>query len=415
MKKKPILGWFPLLYFYQALPFFWVTSLSTVFYKQMGVSNTTAALLSSIFYAPWILKAFGGPWVQSRSTLKRWIVGTQTSIALLMMISSIVVTTPFSVTGLSILFMLIATLGTLHDIAAEGEYIHALTSTQHASMIGVRATFFRLGWLAMQGGAITLIGITGSWQKVILVYLVIMGIVPLILSRTLNSDSAAKHLSVAKEEEKFLKILAQYFKKNEIIDILLFLLLYRFSESQLQKLAIPFFIDPRVKGGLEIPTTSIGVIYGTLGPLFLTLGGLLSGWLISRYGLTRLIVTIGIAANIPHALYTWMAFHQPEKIIWVATLINIEQFFYGVGFTAYLLFMVKTAQGKNATAHYAISAGFMAMGMMIPGSWSGWLADRLGYSWFFVWVLVSVIPSVWVTIRGRNVLQRLEKEPSHHT
>lgn len=401
-RKKNIWGWFPLLYFYQALPFFWATSLSTVFYKQHHVSNTHAALLSSIFYAPWVLKPLGGPWVQSTSTLKRWIVLTQSLIAVLMLISSFFVETPLSVPALSVTFLLIATLGMLHDIAAEGEYIHALTPQQHASMIGVRATFFRLGWLAMQGGAISLVGITGSWRQVIWIYLGIMALVPLILSQTLNTDSATKPADFAREEERFLSILKQYFQKKEITDILLFLLFYRFSESQLQKLAIPFFMDPRDQGGLAISTTTIGVIYGTLGPLFLTLGGLLSGWMISRYGLARTLVPIAIAANLPHALYTWMAFTQPESVAWVATLINIEQFFYGIGFTAYLLFMVKTSQGKNATAHYAISTGLMAMGMMIPGSWSGWLEDQMGYRWFFVWVLLSVIPAVWVTVRAKQ-------------
>ena len=377
-----------------------MTSLSTVFYKQIGVSNTVAALASSIFYAPWVLKPLAGPVVQSRSTRRQWILGAQFLILIFMTTQSFMVNSPLSVPLMSGLFMLIAILGMFHDIAAEGEYIEAQTLAQQTSMIGVRATFFRLGWLAMQGGAMMLVGILGSWQKVIWVYMTIMALTPLILSRTLN-------VLPKTGSNEFKKIFFEYFKKKEILDILLFLLLFRISEAQLQKLAIPFFMDSREVGGLGMSTTTIGLIYGTLGPIFLTLGGLFAGWLCSRFGLIQCILFMSLALNLSHALYVWLAIAQPENVLYVATLVNIEQFCYGVGFTAYLLFMVNTSRGKNSTAHYAISTGLMSMGMMIPGAWSGWLQDKLGYTNFFIWVVISIIPSIWVSIRAKRVLSTL--------
>lgn len=401
------LRWFAPLYFYQAMPFFLVTSVSTVFYKQYGISNTVAALLSSIFYAPWVIKPLGGPFVQAASTLKRWVIGTQVLTASLLGLAAFSTHSSFAVVLISICFGCMAILGTLQDIAAEGYYLIALDEKEQTRLIAWRATFFRLGWLSMQGGAIYLAGLyfsqsqdaAGSWQKVLLIYLVGFVLLTFLLSQVLPRIPK-RSSGVA----GFWAITVDFFKRKDIIEILLFILLYRFSEAQLQKLAIPFFMDPRDIGGLGIPTTTIGMIYGTLGPIFLTIGGFAGGAAVTKWGLKKCIVTMAISVNLSHALYVWMAYQQPMEISWIAFLINFEQFFYGFSFTGFLLFMVRSSQGKYPTAHYAICTGLMAMGMMIPGSWSGWLQDRMGYPSFFVWVLFAGIPCVWVSVRARRAI-----------
>ncbi len=74
----------------------------------------------------------------------------------------------------------------------------------------------------------------------------------------------------------------------------------------------------------------------------------------------------------------------------------IEQFGYGFGFTAYMLYMIMVVEGEHKTAHFAICTGFMALGMMLPGMWSGWLQDTVGYRHFFLWVILSTIPGFLV-------------------
>ena len=75
----------------------------------------------------------------------------------------------------------------------------------------------------------------------------------------------------------------------------------------------------------------------------------------------------------------------------------VEQLGYGFGFTAFMLYLLYFADGPHKTAHYAICTGFMALGMMIPGMWSGWLQSHLGYRHFFVWVMLATIPGFIVT------------------
>jgi PAT family beta-lactamase induction signal transducer AmpG len=171
------------------------------------------------------------------------------------------------------------------------------------------------------------------------------------------------------------------------------LLLYRFPEAQLLKLATPFLLDKTELGGLGLSTKAVGIAYGTVGLTALTLGGLLGGWVISRVGLKRALWPLILLMHVPNAVFVMLAIAQPQDVVIVSAALAIEQFGYGLGFTAYLMYMILVADGPHKTAHYAICTGFMALGMMLPGMWSGWLQQQLGYLTFFVWVLVATIPS----------------------
>ncbi|PIE22926.1 MAG: MFS transporter [Planctomycetota bacterium] len=186
---------------------------------------------------------------------------------------------------------------------------------------------------------------------------------------------------------------ASFFKRRDIVMVLAFLLFYRFGEAQLVKLAAPFLLDSRDVGGLGLSTGEVGFAYGTVGVLALTVGGILGGLLVSKHGLKRWLLPMVVAINLPNAVYILLAATQTESFFLVNLCIAVEQFGYGFGFTAYMMYMILVAQGPQKTAHFAITTGFMALGMMIPGMFSGWLQEALGYHNFFVWVLIATIPA----------------------
>lgn len=201
-------------------------------------------------------------------------------------------------------------------------------------------------------------------------------------------------ISVGKE---FLRTFSLFFKKKEITIIITFLLIYRFGEAQLVKLASPFLLDPRESGGLGLTTGEVGFVYGTVGIIALTLGGITGGFLASRDGLKKWIWWMFAAINIPHLLYIYLAFAQPESLILINLCVAGEQFGYGFGFTAYMLYMIYVSAGEFKTSHYAICTGFMALSMMIPGIFAGMIQEALGYPNFFIWILLTMIPGFFVT------------------
>jgi PAT family beta-lactamase induction signal transducer AmpG len=192
---------------------------------------------------------------------------------------------------------------------------------------------------------------------------------------------------------EFFRTFALFFKKKQIGVILLFLLFYRFAEAQLVKLASPFLLDAQEVGGLALTTGEVGFVYGTVGILALTFGGILGGILAARHGLKFWLWPMIVAINLPNAVYVYLAYFMPESFVMINIAVAVEQFGYGFGFTAYMLYMIYVSEGEHKTAHFAITTGFMALGMMIPGMFSGWIQDIIGYQHFFVWVMIATIPS----------------------
>jgi len=207
-----------------------------------------------------------------------------------------------------------------------------------------------------------------------------------------DRDKPGDASSVAIFVKEFFLTFGSYFRKPKIILLLLFLLLYRFGEAQLMKMVVPFLLDGREIGGLGLTTGQVGFVYGTVGIISLTCGGLIGGMVASKHGLKAWLWPMILIMHLPDAVFIYLANTQPDNLFTINLCVAVEQFGYGFGFTAYMLYMIYISRGKHPTAHYAICTGFMAMGMMFPGMWSGWLQEIIGYQHFFIWVLLATIP-----------------------
>jgi PAT family beta-lactamase induction signal transducer AmpG len=192
---------------------------------------------------------------------------------------------------------------------------------------------------------------------------------------------------------EFFKVFGRFFRKPDILAVLAFLLFYRFGEAQLVKLVTPFLLDPRADGGLGLTTEEVGIVYGTVGVIALTVGGLLGGYAVSRHGLRAWLWPMVFIMHIPDLMFVYLSQVQPDSFVAITSAVAFEQFGYGFGFTAYMMYMILVAEGPNKTAHYALCTGFMALGMMLPGMASGAIQEALGYKAFFIWIMLSTIPS----------------------
>ena len=405
-RARNVWWWIPTLYFGQGIPYVAVMTLSVILYKNMGVSNTDIALYTSWLYLPFVIKPLWSPFVDMFRSKRWWIVWLELLIgaAFALVALTLPMENFFRIT--LAVFWLLAFSAATHDIASDGFYMLGLQQYEQAAYVGIRSTFFLLSMITGQGGLVFLAGrltdVTGNltlaWSIVFLLlgamFVSLFAYHGLMLPRPANDVA---NIEEGKVGRTFVLIFAKFLKKKEIITVLAFLLLYRFAESQLVKIAPVFLLDATEKGGLGLSTATVGIVYGTIGVIALTVGGLLSAYLISRHGMKFWMWVMAIAINVPNAVYVYMAVALPSDLNLIATLVAIEQFGYGFGFTGYVLFMIMTAKGEHQTAHYAICTGFMALGMMLPGMPSGWLQSQLGYTNFFIWVCVATIPSFLVT------------------
>ncbi|MFA6618701.1 MAG: MFS transporter [Candidatus Neomarinimicrobiota bacterium] len=198
--------------------------------------------------------------------------------------------------------------------------------------------------------------------------------------------------SVGKAIKDFFATFGSFFTKEGIGLAIVFLLLFRLGESQLVKLSAPFMLDTRELGGLGLTAGEYGLAYGTIGIIFLTLGGILGGMAVAKHGLKKWIWWFAIMINVPNAAYIFLSYVQPSSLWIIIPSIAFETFGYGFGFTAYMMFMIYISRGEYKTSHYAICTAFMALGMMLPGMISGWLQEIIGYQHFFIWVMIATIP-----------------------
>jgi PAT family beta-lactamase induction signal transducer AmpG len=309
-----------------------------------------------------------------------------------------------------VFFWLLAFNSATHDIAADGFYMLATTEREQAFFSGIRNTFYRVAWIVAQGGLVILAGTlrerTGSfsfaWSAVFILVAGIflcLGLYHQFILPKPSIDRPQSLGSLKKFMVEFFKTFGTFFRKPKIVTLLLFILLYRFGEAQLVKMAQLFLLDPRNQGGLALTDRQVGSIYNIVGVTALLLGGLLGGLVVSRQGLRSWLWPMLLAIHLPDAVFIWLAYAQPESLSVIGAGVAVEQFGYGFGFTAFMLYMIYIARGEHRTAHYAICTGFMALGMMIPGLWSGWLQEHIGYPHFFTWVILATIPSFIVAAK----------------
>ncbi len=391
--------WIPTLYFAEGLPYFAATVVSVILYKRLGVSNTDIALYTSWLYLPWVVKPFWSPIVEMLSTRRCWILTTQLFMgAMLAAIAFTIPVNSFFQWTLA-LFWLLAFSSATHDIAADGFYMLGLSGEQQAFFSGIRSIFYRLATIFGQGILLYLAGwledktgsITTAWSITFAITAAIM----LLLGGThkLTLPTPAKDISrstkgVKEALQSFGDIWSSYFKKPGILPALLFMLLYRLPEAQLVKILNPFLLDTHADGGLALSTKQIGITYGIIGVVGLIIGGIAGGLAISKKGLKYWLWPMVAAISLPDLVYVYLSYAQPTEQYIIDICIFIEQMGYGFGFTAYMMYLIYFSRGKYPTAHYAISTAFMALGMMLPGMLSGYIQESLGYTNFFIWVMI---------------------------
>ena len=390
-------AWVPTLYFAEGLPYVLVVTVSAIMFKQLGISNADVALYTSWLYLPWVIKPFWSPFVDLVKTKRWWLLLTQVILgAGLAGVALTLNTTNFFRWSLAIMWLLAFSSAT-HDISIDGFYMLGLDEGEQSLFVGIRNTAYRIAMIAGQGGLLILVGqfekLFGSTVRAWTLGFMIAGALMILLwlyhSYILPHPVAdcTTGISGSNILKEFGMTFVSYFRKPYIVPALLFILLFRFPEAQLGKIAPLFLIDPVEAGGLGLTTGEVGFAQGTLGVIGLLLGGILGGITLSRYGLKKCIWYMVAAISVPDLVYVYLSWFPTQNMALVSTCIFIEQMGYGFGFTAYTLFLMYFARGEHQTSHYAISTGIMALGMMLPGMISGMLQEHMGYRTFFIWVI----------------------------
>ena len=306
------------------------------------------------------------------------------------------------------LFWITAFASATHDIAADGFYMLGLDSNKQAEFVGIRSTFYRLSSIFGQGVLVALAGyidnhtweIHLAWKVTLLISAVIFSAVTLVHTWTLPRPVSDASYTASKPKDiiiGFGRTISTFFTKKGILVAMLFMLLYRLPEAFLVKMMNPFLLDPMSEGGLGMTNEAVGIIYGTVGVAALTVGGILGGIAASRWGLKKALWPMALSLTLPCLSFVFLAAFQPQNILVTGACVALDQFGYGFGFTAYMLYLIYFSEGEFKTAHYSLCTAFMALSMMLPGMVAGYVQEWLGYTSFFIFVMVCCLVTVAVT------------------
>lgn len=414
--------WIPTLYIAEGLPYFAVNTLTVLMYVNLGIGVAEMTFYTGWLYLPWVIKPFWSPFVDLFKTKHWWTIVMQLLIGVCLAAVAFLLPTSFFFASTLAVFWLMAFFSATHDIAADGYYMLELTPHQQAAFVGVRSTFYRIASIIGQGGLVILAGhleqslgnIPAAWAWVFAIlsaFFLLIGVYHMKGMPETSADTPVAGVTPKTIFKDFGMTFVTFFQKPYIITAIAFMLFYRLPEALCIKLVQPFLVSPKTSGGLALTTTQVGFINGTVGVVALLLGGIAGGVAISRGGLKRLLWPMALSLTLPCLFYCLLSMTQPSSFFWISSAVFLEQFGYGFGFSAYMLYLIYFCRGENQTSHYAFCTAFMALGMMIPGMFAGRLYESLaglhifeasgpqGYVNFFWLVMISCIATFIVCLK----------------
>ena len=401
MKENKPWYWIPFLNFSSGFPYAIIISVSVIMYKDLGINNEDIGFYTSLLYLPWVIKPIWSPFIDLYATKRKWFLTMQLLIAITFLIVGATISfNHFFILSLA-LFWVGAFASASNDVASDGYYMLALAKEQQAFFLGIRSTFYRLSMLTGNGLIVILAGFlenkfgdnTKAWSYTMIIVALIA--ISLTIYNFFSTPKVEKITETeANQKTSFNEVFTSFFQKKQIGIALAFILLFRLGESQLLKMLTPFLIDEKTKGGMALATEDVGIIYGTFGVIALVIGGILGGIVISKDGLRKWMLRMFLAMHLPIIGFVLLAYFHPTSVYYIYAAVIAEQFGYGFGFAAFMMYLIYIADGESKTSHYAIATGFMALGMMLPGMASGFIQEYLGYGNFFIWVFCATIPGL---------------------
>lgn len=395
--------WVPTLTFADSLPAVAVMAISVILYKQLGLSNTAITFYTSWFYLPWVLKPIWSPFIDLVKTKRWWVLAMEILIGAALGGVAFTIPTSFWLQGTLFFFWVMAFAGASHCVAADGFYMLGLNPRQQAEFMGVRTLFDRLATIFGQGILVMIAGnlqvvfrnsISYSWS------LLFYGVMGVFLALWLwhnyslpyaREDVKHKFVDVKTIWKGFLETFRTFFLKGNMVFAVLFIMLFRMPEGLLSKVSELFLIDAGHNGGLGLSPQEYGLVQGTVGIIGIACGGLLGGWLVSRDGLKKWLWPMVVAFTLPQIVYVFLSYSLPSSLTVINVCVFAEQFGYGFGLTAYMLFLIYYSRGEFKTSHYALASAMMSLSMMLPGIVAGALQESMGYRHFFILTLASCV------------------------
>ena len=394
--------WVPSLYLAQGLPFFAVMHLTKVMLQDRGMAMDDITHWTAAIGFAWVFKPLWSPFIELASSKKKVVVLFEMAGGVALGLVAVAMQMPFWFSACIAMLAVVAICAATHDIACDGLYIASLDEKGQSEYAGWTGTFFNAGRVIASGGLVMLAGVIAKQSGVVNAWTAIFALVGAIMvglglynwwALPPGQNAAATSTTARDIANTLGEVILEYFRKPGIWVSVVFIILFRAGEAQVQTIGPLFLRATRELGGLGLTTVQLGSVYGSAGTIAFIVGSIGGGYFTARLGLKRAILPLILAVNLPNIVFYLLALYQPTNMALIGVALSAEMFGYGFGFVGLILYMMQVvAPGKYQTAHYALSTGIMQLGFTLFTGVSGDVQMALGYQRFFLWVLACAIP-----------------------
>jgi PAT family beta-lactamase induction signal transducer AmpG len=394
--------WVPSLYLAQGLPFFAVMQLTQYMLQDRGMAMDDITHWTAALGFAWVFKPLWSPFIELASSKKKIVVLFELAGGVALGLVAVAMQMPFWFSAVIAMLAVVALCASTHDIACDGLYIASLDEKGQSEYAGWTGTFFNAGRVIAIGGLVTLAGVIAKSSGVVTAWSAIFALLGVAMvalglynwwALPQDRQAASTKTSAAAIAGTLAEVIVEYCRKPGIWVCVVFIILFRAGEAQVQTIGPLFLRAARELGGLGLSTVELGTVYGSAGTIAFIVGSIAGGYFTARLGLKRAILPLILAVNLPNIVFYLLALYQPTNMAVIGVALGAEMFGYGFGFVGLILYMMQVvAPGKYQTAHYALSTGIMQLGFTLFKAVSGDVQMALGYQHFFLWVLACAVP-----------------------
>lgn len=416
--------WLPSVYFTRGLPYVIVFLVSLVFFNRMGLSNGEITLRTSWFFIPFILRPILGRVVSGFATKRTWLLAMEALMALCMYAVSVSIASEYWELLTNFFLFLTASTAVVHDVAV-ARFCKLAISRKRPMFSGIHSIFLMMSVIAGMGIPLVLAGnlevlnrvVTTSWNstfKLLSLTFVLLFVYHLMVVPHPNDKSSIPVRS-GLTRRWWLETKTTFMSLPNYVALFCFLLLFLIPEGMFFRIAPLFLIDPGSNGGLSLSPQELGLVQGSVGAFAAIFGCAFGATCIRKWGLKHCIWPMVCAITLPKMLYIYLSYNFVSTLSIINICVGIEQFGFGFGITAYILFLIYSSQGKYSTFKFSMASAVAAFSLMMSGWFTGSLQEYLGYRKFFVIVAIAnVLPFIvtaFLEISKQLETAATEKDP----
>ncbi len=294
--------------------------------------------------------------------------------------------------GVALAALLVTFFSASQDIVVDAYRRESLQDAELGFGSALFVNGYRIGMLLAGGGGLILADLLSfPVMYQLMAAFMGVGIITTLLAREPALPPGAPRTLKSAVIEPFV----EFFRREEAWLILAFILFYKLGDTLATAISTPFYLD------LGFTKTEIGAVVKLFGFWATILGGTLGGIWILRMGMYRALWTFGILQMLSTFGFVLLA-HLGPHLSGLAAVVAVENFTGGLGTAAFVGFMGAMTDKRFTATQYALLSSLMGVPRVILSAPTGWMAENMGWTLFFLTCTLMALPGLWLLRRFKG-------------